>query len=88
MDAIAKVDWAGVVLLIAATALLVFALQEGGFQYAWKSAIIIATLAVSLACWIGFGVWEYYLAYGSKFNILPIFPLHLVKNRVVAATLG
>jgi hypothetical protein len=52
-----------------------------------ESATIIATTAIAGCCWIAFGIWEHYLAQTSK-AIVPIFPIHLVKNRVVAAALG
>lgn len=82
-----KVDWLGLVLLLAATALLAFALQEAGTKYPWKSAPVISTLIVSVVCWVGFGFWEHILSSRSK-STEPMFPLHLVKNRVVAAALA
>lgn len=86
-SAMFKVDWLGLVLLLAATALLAFALQEAGTKYPWKSAPVISTLIVSVVCWVGFGFWEHILSSRSK-STEPMFPLHLVKNRVVAAALA
>jgi hypothetical protein len=85
-NAVFKVDWLGVVLLLSATALLAFALQEAGTKYPWKSATIIVTIVVSAICWVGFGLWEHILSSRSGPTV-PIFPLHMVKNRVVAAAL-
>jgi len=35
---------------------VVFALQEGGIGYRWKSAAIIATLTLTGCSWIAFGI--------------------------------
>lgn len=48
---ISDVDWLGAILLLCASVMLVFALQEAGATaYAWSSPTIIATLTVSAAC--------------------------------------
>ena len=87
--ALTRVDWPGLVFSLVGTILLVFGLQEGGVRYAWKSATIITTLVVSGVCWFAFCTWEVWLSSGSSpFPIVPLFPLTLMKNRVVAAALG
>jgi len=87
--ALTRVDWPGLVFSLIGTILLVFGLQEGGVRYAWKSATIITTLVVSGVCWFAFCAWEVWLSSGSSpFPVVPLFPLTLMKNRVVAAALG
>lgn len=87
--AIIQVDWLGFVLLIAGSVMLVFALQEGGLKYPWGSSTIIASFVVAGICWIAFGIWEEFLSRGISGNsIVAVFPLRLVKNRIVAASLG
>ena len=83
-----QIDWPGAVLSLAASVILLFALEEGGVIYAWGSAPIIATLAASGACWIFFGFWEAYLTPKKRRRVmLPIFPLRLATHRVIAASL-
>ena len=85
---IIQVDWLGFVLLIAGSVVLVFALQEGGLKYPWESSTIIASFVVAAICWISFGIWEGYLSRGISSNaMVAVFPLRLVKNRIVAASL-
>jgi hypothetical protein len=40
---LAHIDWLGIILSLAGSVLLVFALESGGSQYSWDSAIIIVT---------------------------------------------
>ncbi len=86
-SAVFKVDWMGVFLSLASTALLTFALQEAGTKYSWKSAPIISTFVLSFVGWICFGFWEHILSSTSS-SAVPIFPLRLVQNRIVAASLA
>jgi hypothetical protein len=68
--------------------MLVFAIQDGGVRYAWKSAAIIIPFVVSGMCWIVFGIWEVLLwRRGLSTTTKPLFPIHLIKNRIVGAAL-
>src|SRR4051794_29565015 len=49
-----RVDILGAVSLLAASVLLVFALESGGSRYPWNSGPIIATFVLSGASWILF----------------------------------
>lgn len=82
----AQVDWPGVVLSLAGSILLVFALESGGVQFAWRSAAVIASFIISGICLIGFSCWESFLTSRSTI-MLPIFPTRLVAGRVIAASL-
>lgn len=86
---LARVDWPGAVLLLAGSIVLVFALQEGGIHYPWRSGAIIASLVVAGLCWIAFGFWESALTPGgANIQMIPMFPIRLVKGRVVGAALA
>ena len=82
-DTLAKVDFIGNVLLIGASALLVFAMQQGGSLVAsWMDPEIVVTLAFSAVSWVGLCVWEILL--GTRLQHLrvePIFPLRLAVKR-------
>src|SRR5436189_2772544 len=77
----AQVDIPGALLLLAASILLVFALQEsGGRRYNWDSAAIIVSLVVSGICWFAFVAWIFWLdSNQSRVQIKPIFPLSVAR---------
>jgi MFS family permease len=77
------VDVLGALLLLLASTLLVFALQEAGARrYNWDSPMIIATLVVSGTCWCTFIVWIFWLdSDKSRVQIKPIFPISVSLNR-------
>jgi EmrB/QacA subfamily drug resistance transporter len=69
-------DFLGAVLLMAATSVLMLALNWGGTRYAWGSGTILGLLAASLILWILFA-----LRLGSADE--PLIPLSLFANPVV-----
>ncbi|KAK0506855.1 hypothetical protein JMJ35_010709 [Cladonia borealis] len=74
-QSIQQVDWVGAILLLAASILLVFALQEGGsIAYSWSSATIISTLTISGVCWIAFFAWVSWLSFRTDIQLRAIFP--------------
>ncbi len=82
--------------MLAASILLVFALEEAGTRYAWGSAPIIVTLVVSALCWVGFVGWEMRVERNFKGEDgevkgrgvrEPVFKMGLLKNRVLAGML-
>ena len=82
--ALKSFDYFGALLLLAASTLLVFALQEAGSSaFAWESAAIIASFTISGVCWLGFVVWIWRL--DSLQNRAgwpqPIVPLRLFLSR-------
>ncbi|CAK4013795.1 Major facilitator superfamily domain, general substrate transporter [Lecanosticta acicola] len=84
--ALASVDFFGSLLLLAASALMVFALQAAGsYQYAWSSATIVACLVVSGVCFLVFAAWQHLLTKRPRWSIKVVFPIHLVIKRVIAA---
>ncbi len=84
-SALAQVDLPGVILSLAGSIMLVFALEQGGVKYSWNSGIIIASFVVAGVAWVIFGLWEVILTSGfAKTTMRPIFPTRLLTHRVVA----
>ena len=68
--------------------MFVFALEQGGAQYPWDSAAIVASFVVAGICWAAFGVWETCLTKSiDGVSMWPIFPTRLLQRRVVSAAL-
>ncbi|KAK0655840.1 major facilitator superfamily domain-containing protein [Cercophora newfieldiana] len=84
---LAKIDFLGNLLLVIASILLIFSIQEGAsFVWRWSSPIIVWSLVISGVCWFLLCIWETYLFYGSSRKIEPIFPLRLAVGRVYLAS--
>ncbi len=81
-----RIDIIGAFVSLAASILVVFALQEGGVAYAWNSGPIISIFVVSGVLWIVFVVWERYLSNRNRV-CEPIFPWRLASNRFVLGLL-
>ncbi|KAI2470152.1 MFS general substrate transporter [Annulohypoxylon bovei var. microspora] len=85
-NSIRKIDFVGNISVIAATSLLVFALQEAGaYTYAWDSPVIVAALSIASLSWVVFFTWEIYLGLKRYTRIEPILPLRLFFRRVYAS---
>ncbi|KAK0633155.1 major facilitator superfamily domain-containing protein [Immersiella caudata] len=84
---LAKIDFVGNLLLVIASILLIFSIQEGAsFVWKWSSPIIIWSMVISGVCWFLLCVWETYLFYESSQRVEPIFPLRLAVGRVYLAS--
>ena len=82
-----QLDVIGCLLCIAASVLLVFALQQAGAgAFAWSSATIIASLTVAAVAAIALGFWIWYLSSGTR-RFAPLFPARIVLHRVLAANI-
>lgn len=81
-----QMDYLGGLLLLAASILFVFSLQEGGNRsFPWKGPVLISTLVLSFLCFGSLFAWQYYLNEKSKIHsIQSILPLRLVRRRVIA----
>ncbi|OAT05056.1 MFS multidrug transporter [Blastomyces gilchristii SLH14081] len=86
-SALKRVDVVGVVLLLASSIPLVFALEEAGTRYSWSDAVIITTFSVGGIAGILFVFWELFLEKSTSLQE-PVFPLRLLKKRVVAAMMA
>lgn len=79
-----QLDLIGCLLCVAASVLLVFALQQAGAgAYAWSSPIIISSLTIAAVAAIALGLWIWYLSSGTRL-FAPLFPARIV-NRVIAS---
>lgn len=77
----------GAFLGLAASILLVFALEQAGSRYAWSDAVIISTLTVSCILWLAFIGWEKVVEVrlrkqGKQSLQEPMLPLRLFKDRI------
>lgn len=81
-----KIDYLGSILLLAASSLIVYVMQEAGtYVIQWDSAMVGAMLTLVPACFIGFIVWQMYIAAHPEAKVQMIFPVQIiVKQRVIA----
>ncbi|CAI6300040.1 unnamed protein product [Periconia digitata] len=89
---IRQMDFLGFFLLIAASVPMVFAFQEAGIRVvtsanAWKSAIFIAPLVVSLVCWVALYGWEYTISVRWENSIGALFPFRMARSRSFVSAL-
>ncbi|KAL9622026.1 MAG: hypothetical protein Q9160_003525 [Pyrenula sp. 1 TL-2023] len=68
------IDWAGLLISIAAIVLLMVPLSEGGSLVAWDSALVLSMLIIGTVVVLAF------LAVEWKVATLPIMPLHLFMS--------
>ncbi|MBB6303688.1 MDR family MFS transporter [Rhizobium leucaenae] len=71
-----RIDAVGAALLVAATALLLLALNWGGSRYSWLSSSIIGLLGSSVVLWIMFGL-------RLRHTAEPLISLEVLSNPVV-----
>ena len=81
------VDFLGTFLLLAASVLLIFALEQAGAaEYPWDSPIIISTLTIAGACFLSLAAWIAFLDFmKGRVPINPILPVRLLTNRILMA---
>ena len=84
----ASIDIAGSLLLLGASVLLIFAMQEAGTHvWAWDSAIIIVCLAMVPVCFLSFIAWQLWLTAHPNFPVKLTFPVKIiVTQRVIGAS--
>lgn len=80
MELIRRIDYFGATLLLAASVLFITALEEGGTEYSWHSALVLVLLVLSFFVWIAFLVREK-LQGQKKVQHESVFPWRLVTNR-------
>jgi hypothetical protein len=80
---IPKIDILGISLLTAASALLVFGMQEGGaLVWSWDHPVIVWSLASSGICVVVFSIWEAFIGTRNIWNFEPVCPIRLAGSRV------
>lgn len=77
---IRRIDFVGAFLLLAGSVLLVSALEEGGTEYKWKSAVVISLLVVAVSALILFWIWERYQATRETAQE-SVFPWRMATDR-------
>jgi hypothetical protein len=80
-SALHQVDFFGAFLVLTACSFIIAALQEGNFQYAWDSGLVISFLVISGLSWLAFIVWEWFIC-RHELKISPMFPWRLTQNRL------
>ena len=86
--ALSSIDFLGAFLLLAFSILLVFALVEAGTRaYSWGSAAIIVSLVLSGLSLVAFVAWQEILTRRPTWPVEGIFPLEVVKMRVMGSTI-
>ena len=84
LQSILRVDWLGFVLLLAATILVILALEEGGNPISWDSATIVVMFVMGGISWIMLAVWQTYLTYRPGEHLpMPVFPLRVILHRII-----
>ncbi|KAF4949860.1 hypothetical protein FGADI_8604 [Fusarium gaditjirri] len=81
-----RVDVVGMVVSLAASILIIFALEQGGVAYPWGSGAIVSTFVLSGVLWVAFVAWERLLSKRGGVRE-PMFPWSLVHNRFVMGLL-
>jgi hypothetical protein len=82
-----RVDFFGAFSSLAASILLVFALEQAGVEYPWDSAAIIVCFVLSGLFWIVFIGWERGISLRKNTVCEPMFPWRLARNRFVMGLL-
>lgn len=84
--AFTKIDFPGNILLVVASFLLIFAIQQAGtLVWSWNSPAAIACLVISGLSWAFLFAWEVFLGTRKESHVEPLFPVHLFTGRVYPA---
>lgn len=75
-----RLDLIGFFLLLAASILFVTAIEEGGTEYPWNSAVVIALLVLSLFLWPALLFWSRHQERRTT-RQEPVLPWRLISNR-------
>ncbi|KAI4100505.1 MAG: hypothetical protein L6R37_005420 [Teloschistes peruensis] len=88
IDSIRRIDFTGFFLLLAASILLVTALEEGGTEYSWRSATVLCIFFASVIAWAIFFLRERIESRKhrlDKSDFDSVLPWHLITNRFWAS---
>ena len=80
IQALKKVDFLGAFLILAASILFVSAVEEGGTEYSWTSAVVLSLLSISVMLWILFFAWQRLLTNWQNIRE-PVLPGRLLTDR-------
>ncbi|KAL8891707.1 MAG: hypothetical protein Q9192_005711 [Flavoplaca navasiana] len=80
VEAVRKVDFVGAFTLLAASILFVAAVEEGGTEYPWNSAVVLCMLCISVVLWVLFFWWQRW-ASSRQNQQEPVLPWRLLTDR-------
>lgn len=86
VQSIRRVDYLGTLLLLAASILLVSALELGDTERSWRRSLVLSLFILSISLWICFAVWERYQGRRETAQE-SVFPWRLATSRFSVATL-
>ena len=73
-------DILGALLLLAASLLFVSAVEQGGTESSWTSAVVLGLLCISVILWVLFFAWQRLLS--ERQNVRePVLPWRLLTDR-------
>ena len=78
---LAKIDYVGTALVLAASVLVLLGLNWGGQQYPWSSPHVLVTLILGAVVFVAFGIVE------ARVAKLPLMPMRLFKIPTVSSVL-
>jgi hypothetical protein len=82
------IDFFGTLLVLAASSLHAYGFEYAGTNVdAWNSPIVMSLVIIAACCWVVFVIWEVILARRTKSKVVPIFPMRIITQRVMAATI-
>ena len=81
-----RVDFLGAFTSLAASIVLVFALEQAGVEYPWNSAPIVVSFVLSGVLWVAFIGWERAISLKNG-ACEPMFPWRLACSRFVLGLL-
>lgn len=80
-------DIIGAILGIAASVLVVFALENAGESEAWEAVKFIVPVTLGLFSWIMLFLWSFWVDRRLSHNIVSVFPIALFRNRRYTRTI-
>lgn len=79
-------DYIGAFLIMTASVLVVFGLQEAGTgEHAWNSSVVLGTLITGCLSWILLVAWESYVHLRYRDTLASMFPIEVITNRPLMA---
>lgn len=84
-----QVDYPVMILSFAASSCLIYGLEAGSLSLSRASPSIVTTFTIGGILWIAFVFWQMHLSSSTvKHDMKAIFPVCLVKHRVIAANIA
>lgn len=82
------IDFLGTLLILAASALHAYGFEYAGTDVnAWSSPLVLSMVIIAALCWVCFFIWEIYLAKRPNSKVKPVFPMRIIRHRIMAAVI-